>query len=93
MSVGLVSQARRAAYSIAANIVEGSAKRGSREFRRYLDMSIGSLSELDYALVVARDLGYLPLEDWERLEKMCAEAAKVVWGLYRSMAAASWPPR
>ena len=42
---GLAAQARRAAFSAAANIVEGSAKRGSAEFARYLDMSIGSLNE------------------------------------------------
>src|SRR3954464_4175206 len=53
---GLVSQARRAAHSAAANIAEGSAKKGSREFRRYLDISLGSLSELSYTLLLAKDL-------------------------------------
>jgi four helix bundle protein len=58
----LTSQARRAAYSAAANIAEGSAKKGSREFRRYLDTSLGSLAELSYVFVLARDLGYLKPE-------------------------------
>ncbi len=51
----LVSQIRRAAFSAAANMVEGSSKRGPREFRRYLDISLGSLAELEYAFRFACD--------------------------------------
>jgi four helix bundle protein len=52
---GLISQVRRAAVSAATNIAEGGAKRGPREFRRYLDISLGSLSEVSYLLRLARD--------------------------------------
>src|SRR6266852_6953117 len=56
---GLTSQARRAAFSSAANIVEGASRMGRNEFRRFLDISLGSLSELEYALEVAADaLGF-----------------------------------
>jgi four helix bundle protein len=65
---GLTSQARRAAYSAAANIAEGSANRGRREFKRYLDISLGSLSELAYALRLAHDLGLLPEDPWRKIE-------------------------
>ena len=67
---GLTSQARRAAYSAAANIAEGSAKRGSREFCRFLNISLGSISELSYALLLARDLGYLQPEEWGAAEAL-----------------------
>ncbi|MGH7508971.1 MAG: four helix bundle protein [Gemmatimonadales bacterium] len=82
---GLTSQARRAAHSAAANIAEGSAKRGSREFRRYLDISLGSLSELSYTLQLARDLKILSDEEWHRLHQLHQKAGATTWLLYKSM--------
>ena len=75
---GLSSQARRAAFSVAANIAEGVAKRGEREFRRFLDIAIGSSSELR----VARDLEFLSKSAWEDLEKGRDTAGKLLWRLY-----------
>jgi four helix bundle protein len=83
---GLSSQARRAAFSIPASIAEGVAKRGQREFRRYLDIALGSSSELCYILRVARDLGYLPERQWERIETQRDAAGKTLWRLYESVA-------
>lgn len=82
---GLTSQSRRAAFSAAANIAEGSAKRGPREFRRYLDVAMGSLAELAYCLHLARDLGYLSADRWVELEQLRDEAGRVTWGLYRAI--------
>jgi len=82
---GLTSQARRAAHSAAANIAEGSAKRGSREFRRYLDISLGSLSELSYTLLLARDLKILSDEEWGRLDQIHQKAGGMTWLLYKSL--------
>jgi four helix bundle protein len=82
---GLTLQARRAAYSASANIAEGSAKRGAREFRRYLDISLGSLSELSYILLLARDLGYLKTEGWGEIEALRDHAGRLTWGLYRAI--------
>jgi four helix bundle protein len=82
---GLTVQARRAAHSAAANIAEGCAKRGAREFRRYLDISLGSLSELSYTLLLAKDLQILPQADWEKLEELHRRAGGMTWLLYKSL--------
>ena len=81
---GLTSQSRRAAYSAAANIVEGSAKRWGREFRRYLDIAIGSLAELGYIFRLARELEILAEQDWSRLESIRNRAGYLTWKLYQS---------
>ncbi len=82
---GLTSQSRRAAFSAAANIAEGSARRGAGEFRRFLDISLGSLSELAYALRVARDLGFVSHKVWQKLDTLRHRAGKLTWGLYRAV--------
>jgi four helix bundle protein len=82
---GLVAQARRAAYSAAANIVEGCVKQGSREFRRFLDTSIGSLYELAYLFHLIKDLGFERAKDLEPLEAIRESAAKLTWRLYQAI--------
>lgn len=83
---GLVSQVRQSGVSAAANIAEGSAKRGPREFRRFLDTAVGSLAELSYLLRLAKDVNLLGAANAERLEALRAEAARLTWGLYATMA-------
>lgn len=56
---GLISQIRRAAVSIPANIVEGYIKSSTKDFIRFLDISLGSLAELDFHFDLSFDLGYL----------------------------------
>ena len=82
---GLTSQARRAAFSSAANIVEGAAKKGRNEFRRYLDISLGSLSELEYALEVGAELGYLKPDVFNALHAVHRRARFFTWKLKQSM--------
>jgi four helix bundle protein len=82
---GLTSQVRRAACSAASNIVEGEARRGPKQFRRFLDFAIGSLAELSYLLVLARELGYLGRDKWGELEALRDHAGRLTWGLYSAI--------
>ena len=81
----LTSQTRRAALSVPTNIAEGSAKKGSREFRRYLDISLGSLSELSYLLRFAKDLGFLGEDDHRALDQLRNRAGTLTWRLCACM--------
>lgn len=85
---GLTSQARRAAFSAAVNIAEGAAKRGTAEFRRFIDISIGSLAELAYTLRLSKDLRLLDVEAWNRVDALRRRAGFVTWQLYKAVAAA-----
>lgn len=57
---GLASQLRRTSVSAATNIVEGCARRGEKDYLRFLDIAFGSAREVAYLLSVATRLGYLP---------------------------------
>src|SRR5436853_1037911 len=67
LDVAARSQITRAANSIAANIVEGCGKGSRLELARFSDISIGSSSELEYWLLLTKDLGQLPETDHSRL--------------------------
>jgi four helix bundle protein len=81
----LTAQTRRAALSVPTNIAEGVAKRGTREFRRYLDIARGSLSELSYLLLFSRDRGIIDDEIFGRISALRDQAGKITWGLYASL--------
>jgi four helix bundle protein len=82
---GLSAQIRKAAFSVPANIVEERAKLGPKEFRRFLDISWGSLAEVEYTLQLSRDLNYLSPASYDELKGLCRSAAKPLYGLLRSM--------
>ncbi len=82
---GLTSRARRGVFSAASNLAEGAAKRGSAEFRRFLDIAVGSIAELTYVLRLLKDLGYLSPKQWGELEALRDHAGRLTWGLYRSV--------
>jgi four helix bundle protein len=77
----LISQIRRAAQSIPANICEGAGKPSQREFVRYLHISAASASELDYHLLVSRDLGLLPPRRYDEFNARLQQIRRVEFGL------------
>jgi len=82
---GLIAQARRAAFSVAVNICQGAGKRGRSELGRYLDISLGSLAELTYALRFAQTRGWIAPDDWRRIESLREETSKTLWYLYKAV--------
>lgn len=66
---GLTSQIRRACISIPNNITEGCGRNTNLDFAHFLQISLGSTNEVDYLLLLAKDLGYLPFEEYLELEE------------------------
>jgi four helix bundle protein len=78
---GLTTQMRRCSASIAANLAEGCGKRGNNEFQRYLQIASGSASELDYHLLLSRDLKFLTPADYDALAKELGELRRMLTSL------------
>jgi len=82
---GLVTQMRRAAVSIPSNIAEGAARQGKREFKNFVSMAQGSLSELDTQLDLTILLGYISEDDVKEIEGQLLRVDKMLTGLIRSL--------
>jgi four helix bundle protein len=83
---GLVSQIRRAASSIPANIAEGCGRRGNAELHRFLQMAMGSASELEYHMLLSKDLGYLKMDSYQRMQPQIEEVKRMLAALIRKVA-------
>ena len=82
---GLATQMRRAAVSIASNIVEGCARHSQADYVRFLDIAFGSCREVQYQLSLAFRLNFVDATDHGKLESMSRETSKVLNGLLRSL--------
>ena len=82
---GLTSQLRRSAASIPCNIAEGSGRATSPDFARFLDIAAGSASEVDYELLLARDLEYISSEVHKELQERVEEIRRMLSGLLRRL--------
>ena len=77
---GLVSQLRRAASSVPANIAEGWGCNGNREFARFLEIALRSASETEYYLLLAQDLKYLGIRTYDELNDQVTEVKRMLTG-------------
>ncbi len=82
----LVPQMRRAAISTLANIVEGYAK-SKKEFSRFIDISIGSITELEIYLEISLDLNYMNKNEFEKVYGLLTEVKKLLYSFKRSLRA------
>lgn len=80
----LTSQTRRAALSVATNIVEGFKKRSKKDSINFYNISEGSLEELKYEFLVAKDLGYLKDDDYGFTVNSCDEVGRLLNGWIES---------
>jgi four helix bundle protein len=78
---GMTSQLRRAAVSVAANIVEGSARQHGREYLQFLYVASGSLAETGYYLDLARRLGYMTDSAYQTLSRQHESATRTLRAL------------
>jgi len=81
----LVPQMRRAAISTVANLVEGYAKHSKREFARFLDISIGSATELEIYFDISLELKYSDKMDLEKAFSLLLEVKKLLYSFQRSL--------
>ena len=82
---GITGQLRRAAVSIAANIAEGAGRRSEREFARFLDIAMGSASELEYLLLLSHDLKVLDQEHYRNLDGLAVEIKRMLAGFLKKI--------
>lgn len=80
---GITSQLRRAALSVALNIIEGYGRRIKGDFRRFLDIALGSMAEVEYLLELSNNLSYISDSDYGKIEETRSECGKLIWS-YRS---------
>ena len=84
---GLISQMRRSSSSIPTNIAEGCGRNSNPEMKRFLTISTGSTSELEYQLLLARDLNYISEINYKELSDLSIEIRKMIYSFIKSIQA------
>ena|SRR5438105_3341892 len=86
---GLTSQIRRSSSSIGANLAEGCGRRGDGEMGRFVTIAMGSASEVEYHLLLARDLKILSSEKHAALQKELTEIRMMLTSLFVAVSKSS----
>ena len=81
---GMISQIRRAALSVHLNIAEGASRRSEAERKRYYEIARGSIIEIDAALDIANDLGYLVNQNLTTIGEAMVRCFKMLTGMIQS---------
>ena len=82
---GLTLQMRRCVVSVTSNIAEGFSRKGVKEKAQFLYMALGSLTELQNQLVIARDIGYFANKDFQSIAENTVVVNKLINGLIKSI--------
>jgi len=82
---GLTSQIRRASVSIPTNIAEGCGRRTDADFARFIQIAMGSASETEYELILARDLEFLAKGRFEELQGKTEEVKRMLASLLKTL--------
>src|SRR5262245_29364174 len=90
---GLTSQLQRAAASIGANLAEGCGRDTDSDFRRFVQIACGSACEVEYHLILSKDLGLITTEIHEQLNADINEVKRMLVGLTRYLETEATPPR
>ena len=82
---GLISQVKRASSSINANLMEGSHRNTDKEYRKFVVIARGSIGELKYHLLLAKDLGYIREKEYFDFRNRIDEISKMLTGLIKAL--------
>ena len=84
---GLTGQIRRSCVSVPANIAEGCGRNGDAELARFLQIAMGSASELEYHLLLSRDLGLLNVAEYDQFAMDTTEVKRMLTSFIQTLKA------
>lgn len=82
---GLKSQLRRCSVSVASNIAEGSSRSSNKDFNRFLEISLGSLYELQTQIIISSNRNYFDLEKLDNIENKIIELQRMISGFQKKL--------